>query len=171
MGVKVSIPSSNGIFPAIAPDATLSPDEVFEQSFAGNHPSFRDAAPGSHDLPGLDVVTEHLNKGFGLLFADRAAAERHLRSPIALALLGCISKVRGDGTSKHRVVMDLRRNRVNDAAVVTERQVLPTVFHHAADLARLSNATLLPESSVKTLVLDFADAFMGISLPQGGAAL
>ena len=59
--------------------------------------------------------------------------------------------------------MDLRRNRVNSATRVPERQVLPTIRHHALDLLRLCQQ-LGPDDIVTTMVLDFSDAFMGIPL-------
>ena len=71
-----------GLFPRQPIDAEISPEEVFEERFAGNHPSF--AAAGA-DGPGLDVIRGHLNAGFGELFEDRAAAERHFGHRIAPA--------------------------------------------------------------------------------------
>ena len=108
--------------------------------------------------------------------------------------MGLISKEKPDGTMKHRVIMDLRRNRVNEACALRERQVLPTLFSHASDLAVLGrgatqrtditdgyqrsppagcpaaptgSASAGSESEdwvVVTLILDFADAFMAIPL-------
>ena len=71
------------------------------------------------------MVRLHLNQGFGKLFASRADAERHLGSAIAPAPLGCIIKIREDGSAMHRVILDLRRNALNDASAVPERQILP----------------------------------------------
>jgi len=161
MGVRVRIDSSNGIFPPTSPVAEISPEEVLEHNFFGNHPSFKGVA--GEDAPGTDVVQGHLDQGFGLLFRDRQHAEQHLASPIAPAPLGCITKLREDGSAKHRVIMDLRRNRVNDAAAVPERQVLPTLHHHAFDIASLASLVDAP-SQLRTLVLDFTDAFMGVPL-------
>ena len=163
MGIKRNIELSGGIFPETAGSATLHADDVFAQAFRGNHPSFRDVdLHGS--AAGMDTIRAHLDQGFGWLFRDRADAERFLGSRIAPAPLGCITKLRADGTPKHRVIMDLRRNLVNEAAVVPERQVLPTVFHHGLDLAELSKDMNVEGNALHTMVLDFADAFMNISL-------
>ena len=96
--------------------------------------------------------------GFGLLFATRTDIENFLQSKVAPAPLGCITKAKPDGTLKHRVIQDQRRSGVNAAVVLPERQVLPTVFSHAYDLARLADSAAKTGSDdieVETLVLDF----------------
>ena len=161
MGLNKAIGLS-GLFPEITPDATLTPDEVFDHIRLGNHPSFLQSAGGGAQT-GLDVVSDHLQAGFGLLFTDLAAAERYVEGKVTPAPLGCIVKDKADGTTKVRVIMDLRRNKVNDATQVPERQVLPTIQHHALDLLKLSH-DLETDDDLTTLVLDFRDAFMGIPL-------
>ena len=140
----------------------LAPNDVFEHTRLGNHPSFREQSANG-TTAGVEVISEHLEAGFGLLFRDLEAAEQHLQCRVTPAPLGCIVKDRGDGTNKVRVIMDLRRNRVNDATRVPERQVLPTIQHHALDLLRLCRH-LGPDEEVTSMVLDFRDAFMSIPL-------
>ena len=167
MGIRRPIEPSCGFFPKAPVEPTVDPDDVFSMDFHGNHPSFRFSDTGETP-PGHELIEDHLNKGFGLLFASREDAETFLQSPIAPAPFGCISKQKKDHSVKHRVIMDLRRNSVNAASRVPERQVLPTVFNHARDLAELAGELLLapPETDmcVRTMVLDFQDAFMGIPL-------
>ena len=134
MGIRVPI-VAGGLFPLKPVDAEISPEQIFEEAFLGNHPSFAAAGDAA---PGFGVIQGHLDAGFGELFRDRAAAERHFGERVAPAPLGCISKPKADGSMKHRVIMDLKANAVNLATAVPERQVLPTVMSHAADLAELA---------------------------------
>ena len=161
MGLRVPI-VPGGLFPLVEPDPVMTPDQVFDHVRLGNHPSF--LAPGPDGQPtGLQTITDHLNAGFGFLFADLGAAERYLGSSVTPAPLGCIVKVKEDGSTKTRVIMDLRRNCVNSATRVPERQVLPTVMHHAMDLLKLTGP-MTEDDDIYTMVLDFCDAFMGIPL-------
>ena len=59
---------------------------------------------------------------------------------------------------KHRDIQDLRANRVNDAVLLPERQVLPRALDHATDLA-VFRADLHVGEELATMVLDFKDAF------------
>jgi len=59
--------------------------------------------------------------------------------------------------------MDLRSNQVNLASTMPERQVLPTPFQHAKDVAELG-ADLREGEDLWTMILDIQDAFCGIPL-------
>ena len=117
MGIRVPI-AAGGLFPPSAVEAEISPETVFEETFLGNRPSF---AEDSADSPGLAVIQGHLDAGFGHLFSDLASAEAHFSHKVAPAPLGTISKSKPDGTMKHRVIMDLKMNRVNEATATPER--------------------------------------------------
>ena len=163
MGIKVPI-APGGLFPLKTTAAEIDPEDVFMEDFAGNHPSF--GAAGT-EAPGLAVVQGHLDAGFGELFANRAAAEHHFGEQVAPAPLGCITKQKPDGSLKHRVIMDLKANSVNRATALPERQVLPTILSHAADLAELAEGLGpggVDDYCIQSMVLDFKDAFMGIPL-------
>ena len=77
--------------------------------------------------------------------------------------MGNITKI-DHGKVNHRVIQDLLRNHVNEAARVLERQVLPRGIDHVRDLAWLSRRGGLSE--VEVLVLDFKDAFLSIPLHE-----
>ena len=165
MGIRRELQAGGGIFPPLASERSVQPDVVLRLPTQPNHASFRDFQ-GAASPPGHEVVQGHVSSGFALLFQDKAAAERHLGSPVAAAPLGCVSKLKPDGTWKHRVIQDLKANQVNLASSTPERQVLPTVFQHARDVALLG---LLAEAGgdaddIETLVLDVKDAFMGVPL-------
>jgi len=165
MGIRRPLQDGGGIFPAAPSDRSVAPDTVLEWPAQPNHASFRDPQ-GEAVPPGHSVVQGHVSAGFALLFADKAAAERHLGSRIASAPLGCVSKAKADGTWKHRVIQDLKANGVNLASSTPERQVLPTVFQHARDVALLGHLAEAAggASDVEVLVLDIKDAFMGVPL-------
>ena len=166
--MRLPILAGNGAYPLLASPAESLPDEALFLEPLGKHRSFTDR--GEFDAPpGHGLVQEHIDRGFGLLFATRADAEAHLGSQIATAPLGCVSKTKETGQWKHRVVMDLRMNGVNAASATPERQVLPSVFDHALDLATLAATPGQgkEEQRIETMVLYFADAFM--SIPLAGA--
>jgi hypothetical protein len=111
----------------------------------------------------MELMQEYLNTGFGDLFTDVRSAEAHLGTRVHPAPLGTISKQKSDGTWKHRVTQDQRRNSVNSATTVPERQVLPRPVDHAVDLATVA-ATTSSSQSAKVLIWDFKYAFVALPL-------
>ena len=165
MGIEAPI-VPGGLFPLAFSEADATPAEVLSETFSGNHPSF--TALGAKG-PGWQAVADHVAHGFGELHDSQAALEKHLGSRVAPAPMGVISKLKPDGvTEKHRVIMDLRRNRVNEACCLPERQVLPTWLSHAVDLAILghgaAHGAAAEPLAVMTLILDLWNAFMNIPL-------
>ena len=59
------------------------PEDVFETTYSGNHPSFLEEVGGV--CAGRVAITEHLDEGFGLLFDTRADLEKYLGSRVAPA--------------------------------------------------------------------------------------
>ena len=91
LGVRVPIPAGHGVYPLLGSPAEIAPTEVCGIEPIENHKGFRE--PGAFEAPpGHALVTEHLDKGFGILFKDRAAAETHFNSPISTAPLGLVSR-------------------------------------------------------------------------------
>ena len=80
MGVTQPIAHGNGACSLQAAPASMSPEEVLRQRVVPNHARFEDPV-GFASPPGYDVVTVHVNSGFGMLFSDRRAAEEYLQSP------------------------------------------------------------------------------------------
>ena len=74
--------------------------------------------------------------------------------------LGNVVKVKPDLSRKNRLIQDFKASRLNSAATVQERQVLPRFADHGRDLATLSALG----SSVGVFVLDFKHAFMTVPL-------
>jgi hypothetical protein len=99
-----------GLFPPTDVLPELSLDELAAlETMRGNHPSFS-MLHGNEIAPGIALLNEQLNKGFGVLFSSRAAAEAHLGGIVHPAPLGNISKEKPDGSMKHRLIQDLKRN-------------------------------------------------------------
>ena len=162
MGIRKPI-ESGGLFPPFLSPASMPPEAVLALKAVPNHQSFRDLQSCARP-PGHDVIEQHVNQKFGLLFRSKAEAEAYLGSASTPAPLGTVSKQKDDGAWKHRVILDLRANCVNLSAATPERQVLPTVHSHAADLAHLASGARERGHEVWNLILDIRDAFMGIPL-------
>ena len=58
------------------------------------------------------LLAELLDAGFGQLFENQAAAESFLGDKAHPAPLGNVTKAKPDGSCRHRLIMDLRRNQV-----------------------------------------------------------
>ena len=110
-----------------------------------------------------------MNKGFDMLFVSREEAETFLHAQCHPTPLGNASKQKPDGTTKHRLIQDLKWNKVNRASKVPERGVLPRPLDHAADMAKVS-AGVMEGDSVSILILDFEYAFMTMPLMIGEQA-
>ena len=161
MGLSVPI-VPGGLFPEVVPDPELSLEELeLSERWDRNHPSFQ-LCHGEAIPPGLDLIAEYVEKGMGRLFAGAKEASTYLNHEIHPAPMGNVTTVKS-GKTKHRVIQDLRANRVNSAVVLPERQVLPRGVDHALDMALLSS-TPSKGSVVEVMVLDFKDAFMSIPL-------
>ena len=94
----------------------------------------------AEDAP--DVCTTILDRmvqqRWAWFFRDQAEAMHHLYTThIVLNRLVLITKARGDGTTKHRLVWDLLRSGVNALVRQGERIVLPRVSDVIDDLAEL----------------------------------
>ena len=160
MGLAKSI-EPGGLFPLRQTDNELDVDDLAEvDRWASNHPSFEHQGSAS---PGIALVQDYLEAGFVELFVDEVAASKKVGCAVHPAPLGLISKVKPDGSTKHRVIQDLQRNQVNAAVRLPERQVLPRPTDHAKDMALLSR-NLGKHEVALVLILDFANAFMSIPL-------
>jgi hypothetical protein len=106
-----------------------------------------------------------LTRASGYCSPTRLRRKQILGGQTHPAPLGNITKEKPGGEVKHRLIQDLRRNSVNSAVVLTERQVLPRPVDHAKDVALLSDG-LRKGEVISTLVLDFKNVFMSIPLDK-----
>ena len=124
MGLECPI-ESGGLFPKTAGDPELDSEQLASQErWTHSHPSFEEQF-GLERPPGVGLLEEHLEEGFGELFSDTAAASEHFGVDVHPAPLATIGKERPDGTWKFRIIQDMKRNKVNAAVQLPERQVLP----------------------------------------------
>ena len=124
-------------FPRVEDDSVSTLEALDSRSpWSSNHPSF-DLTHGEARSPAWGLLEEQVNAGFAELFSDAAAAATRLNGVCHPSPLGNVVKVKDDGSVKHRLIQDLRVNGVNDAVVLTERQVLPRGIDHGIDLAVL----------------------------------
>ena len=90
------------------------------------------------------------------------AERRH--GKLIISPLGNLSKIKPDGSLKHRIIQDLRRGGANLLAGMFERIVLPRPTDHGWGLyslwKKLAKGQLPPDSNVWSLIEDFEDAFM-----------
>ena len=76
---------------------------------------------------------------------------------IPLSKLGLISKVRSDGSVKHRLIWDLRRSQVNEELHQGQRIILPRFRDLVQDALEIAKGNV--DSEVHFTVADFSDAF------------
>ena len=131
-----------------------------EATWSANHASFdKEQDP---EKPAHSLLKEHLDSGFCELFLGPTQAAKCLGKPVVPSPLACVSKIKEDGTTKHRLITDLKASMVNMASAVTERQVLPRHIDHGNALF----AAGLLRQDTDVLILDFANAFMSIPLDE-----
>ena len=167
MGIAADI-EPGGLFPLVDDSPVLTVEQLdLQERVARNHPSFSVSFDGGRP-PGEELVEGYVEKGFGKLYASVKDASAAIGKEIHPAPMGTISKTKADGTWKHRVIQDLRRNSVNDAVRLPERQVLPRPIDHARDVAAMLGRG--SDYEVSVLILDFKDAFMSIPLADAEKA-
>ena len=163
MGITKEI-APGMLFPQVDAEAAITVEQLnLLDRVARNHPSFGIPYEGERP-PGEELVEGYVQKGFGKLYATADEASAKYGQDVHPAPMGTVSKLKADGSYKHRVIQDLRRNGVNDAVRLPERQVLPRPLDHARDVARLMERG--QGQDLKVLVLDFKDAFMSVPLAE-----
>ena len=147
--------------PCIEESPTASIDDLLEEEpFAQNHASFDGDA--ETNAPAHSLLQELVDGGFAIIFRNKDDAEHWPGSKAVVSPLGDVTKPKPDGGTKHRLIQDLRASRVNEASVVSERQVLPRFKDHASDLASASCGG----QEVRIMILDFSHAFMTAPLHE-----
>ena len=162
MGLATQI-ELGGHFPQQSAAADDRADLVPMESEDINHGSFRVRWGSDVEAAGLTLVKKAVNAGHGELFSSRASAAEALGGCVYPAPLGTVTKEKADGTRKHRLIQDLRINRVNSSVVLPERLVLPRPIDLASDLAALQ-ARRREDEQLAVGIIDYADAFMSVPL-------
>ena len=163
IGILNDIPRA-GIFPdvqiAVETDITLA-EFVTPESGWVNYASVENEQDTVNKVLGKAVEA-----GFCRVYDTREALEAAAgTADIVYNKLALISKVRDDNTTKHRVIWDILRSRVNGQERVGQRIVSPKVtdaVEDALDLARAAG----PGESPEWFVIDVADAFHNVPIHQ-----
>ena len=160
VGIRLPITPS-GLLPPRSEERSLSAEALEDlATWDKNHASFNTQEDSR--LPAHDLLRELVNAGHALLFENLPEAEDWLGSRVIISPLGDVVKQKPDGSTKHRLIMDLRASEVNRASQVQERQVLPRFVDHARDVALLSQEP----GELGVLILDFKNAFMTLPLAR-----
>ena len=86
----------------------------------------------------VDILVKTVNNGWALSFPSSEALSAHLgTNELILNKLGLVSKIKPDGSIKHRMVWDLRRSEVNSLVRQWERIVLPRLLDLIEDVLPL----------------------------------
>eukprot|EP00971_Amphidinium_carterae_P348661 6490615-Amphidinium_carterae.3 len=149
---------TNSVFPAVPDERTRTAEDIpVFHGEVGEWTNYRSAEDSPHVVQQL--LRDMVAQGWAVECDSVADMERKLETPMAgvpLNKLGLISKQRADGSYKHRLVWDLRRSGVNEAAWQRQRVVLPRlddVLKEYIDIAALQPRV------VKLCCVDFKDAF------------
>ena len=150
---------STGVFPIVAEPEDRVPAEEFirDHLAANNHASAADEA----DIV-LNLLLEGKEKGHCRIFGSwEELANAVGTSSIVLNPFGLVTKVKDDGTTKHRVIWDLKASKVNLSVHQGERIVLPRISHIVTDILELARSCA-PGEQVWLVCYDIADAFNNI---------
>ncbi len=159
LGINQQI-SRSGVFPPVE-DRTVG-QGYLESLVLG--PQGWSNYRSSEDEPELtrELLDAMVDKSWAFKYDSWEDLERHLgTSEIVLNRLALISKVKADGSLKHRLVWDLRRSGVNLAIQPSERVVLPRLLDFVSDIRCLSGVSNEP---VYLLGTDVSDAFHQVPL-------
>lgn len=107
------------------------------------------------------LINDYMVRGMCHLVATEEEVEKELGRPPLLNKLGLITKVKEDGTKKHRLIWDLRESKANLACSQGERIMLPKLM----DVAEAAVAVYRNGKQPWIAVADIQDAFLNI--PSG----
>ena len=121
LGMAMEIPSSGGIFPRAdpAPGDKLEEDVEFEEASGTQNYSSVTTQQGEATVE----IDRYLKKGFVKRMEWKEVSS--LFGSGTLSKMALILKQKEDGSTKRRIILDLRRSGGNDKCVVDERLTLP----------------------------------------------
>ena len=129
---------SAGVFPFV-PDEPVSFEYV--TGLARSPTGWENYRSADEDTPTATSLLERtVDQDWADSYPQRDEVTRALGEGVVLNKLALLSKTKGDGSVKHRLVWDLRRSGVNLAVKQGERVVLPRLFDVVADLRELAAA-------------------------------
>ena len=161
LGHQASIPTC-GVFPQAVEESSIRHEEGDWLAYHGDWQNYQ-SVESRLDV-GLQLLREAEASGFCRLHSSEQELKAALKGDTyALAKLGLISKMRPDGTEKHRLVWDFRRSHLNSHITQPERIVLPRL-EDLVDSARELHAQRGEGGQHWLIGLDIKDAFLNIPL-------
>ena len=119
---------------------------------ASNYKSFEEAGKAAEDE--LERIAQ---LGYAIQARNWSEVVTRVGKGAALTKLGCIQKPRPDGTTKTRLIVDMRRSGINGKMEIRQRVVLPRVTEVASAWRHLQARN--PGEHITLAVIDFKDAF------------
>ena len=158
IGIKKEVVHT-GVFPAVAASADrMSTEELFSgQQLSANHAS----AALEADIV-LGLLRESEAKHHCRIFNSFEELVQALKTKeIVINPFGLVTKFKEDGTTKYRVIWDLKASQINKTIHQGERIVLPGIQHVVGDILALARDCQNNEG-VWMLCYDISDAFNNI---------
>ena len=100
--------------------------------------------------------------GFVRRFSSWADVQQQL-GRVVVSKMACVISQRADGSTKHRLIVDLRRSGANSLVQLGERIVLPRLWDAVVDTLHLARRAK-GEDGLEMMVMDWADAYHSISV-------
>ena len=115
------------------------------------------------DPEALSVIDGYIQKGWVLEYSSLDELRRNVQGEPVLNKFACIKKIKPDGTTKRRIIMDSKRSSVTDASKKMYKAVLPRATDLIHDSLSLI-ASAATADDVEILVSDAEDAFWQVPL-------
>ena len=146
-----------GVFPLSDPKLLADPDTLgTDPEGWRNYVSAEDNAEKV-----LEILQENVDARHGTWFDSYADLTNAVQGTPVFNKFGLIIKEKKDGSTKYRVVWDLRRSGVNDVVEQNERIVLPRVGDAVSTALHLARSKE-PDEELYFLVFDIENAFNNI---------
>jgi len=153
MGIEETLPAT-GIFPPV-PDDRSRVDVAQLPSHDWHNYASAEAEPGIVQ----DIIKNMRSEGWIHEFTSMDEVLTFLQTErVYLSKIALISKIRDDGSWKHRLIWDLLRSQVNSLATQGERIILPRIIdlvNDSLDLMANKNDT----DELHYFIIDIANAF------------
>ena len=155
--------SSAGVFP-VTEAAGIAHDELWRQ-WARAEPMANYASVDEHKDLVKTEIRRLRDKGFVTLYPNWQAVKERFGNAV-VSKMAALTKVREDGSTKLRLIIDMRRSFVNAHVRCHERIVLPRIQDMLEDTLGMLEVTTDP-SELEMMVVDWEDAFRSIGvLPE-----
>ena len=157
MGITREVPLA-GVFPKVDPGKPTDPNELRTEWMGWTNYISAEAEPEVV----LGLLEKQRSKGHCEFFQTKEAMAAFVETDeVVLSKLALITKLRPDGSCKDRLIWDLLRSEVNNAAALGERIVLPRIQDAVEDALGVA---ALQQGELEWMVLDVEDAFHNIPI-------